>query len=305
VSQSIGAAVLGLGAAAQVHVPGLQSHARFELVGVASSRPGVAAQVAAERKVRRAYESWRDAIADPEVSLVVISSAPSLRAAQLAAALANDKHVLVEPPVADHPRELDALVHEAGRMGHVAAACLTLRYHPARQALRELVVNGHLGEARNAAWRHLSARWNPSIAVHALDVLRWTLGGADRERVQRLEGEQSLALQMRHFDGCLSQLALDGRSATEDLTFTVAGTARVAAVLGDAPDDGELHVFEGETDDEYRLRPSRYQRFSAANRRLPAFLELLDDLAAAIDGKTSAVPTLADAAEAQHLASAL
>jgi len=302
VTQPIRTAVIGLSHAATVHVPALQAHPRFQLAAVASSRPGRAVEVARQRNVDRACEDWHEALADPSIDLVVAASSVPARTAQIQAALAAGKHVLAEPPLAESIDELDALLAEARRAERVAAACFPLRYLSARQALRELVCNGHLGTVRYASWRQFSATWHPTAPVHAVDTLRWTLGGVEHATVHRLKGDDALYLQCRHAGGCVTQVVIDGDSPTEDFSFTIAGTGRAAMVIGDHPDVGELHLVAGEVDDEYAVRPSPYQRFAAAHRHVPPMMELLDDLAAAIDGKVSTVPTMADAAEAQRIA---
>ncbi|MDE2571391.1 MAG: Gfo/Idh/MocA family oxidoreductase [bacterium] len=302
-SQRIRTTVFGLGHAASVYVPALQAHPRFDLVSLASSHPGRAAEIAAQRKISRAFENWHDALEDPQVELVVITSAHPLREEQLRLALANGKHVLVEPPLTDHPARLDAILSAAAKHDRVAAAAFPLRYLSARQALRELVVNGHLGDVHYAAWRHFSVSWRPTGVLHALDALRVTLGAVEGEAVQRIARPRGLLLQMAHAGGAVvSQLAIDGRSATEDFSFTIVGSSRVALIVGERPDGGELHVIEGDVEDEYALRPSPYQRFAAAHRNVPPFMELLDDLALAVDGRESALPGFADAAEAQRIA---
>ncbi|TAM58884.1 Gfo/Idh/MocA family oxidoreductase [bacterium] len=298
VSRQIGTALLGLGrTAAALYVPALQAHPRYELVALSSSHAGRAAETAAARKIAHAYDDWREAVADPSVELVVVASAHDARAQQLREALRAGRHILTRVPFGDSRDEAAILLEAARETQRVAGAALPLRYLSAFQALRELVRGAHLGDARLAAWRQVSAAWHRAAAVHAVDALRWTLGGAS-SHIQRLEGERQLLLQMRNGADCASQLALDGRGATEDFSFSVSGSRRMALVVGDHPEDGELHVIEGDRDDEYALRPSRYQRFAAAHRLVPPLLELLDDLALAIDGNAMTAPALADAAAA-------
>lgn len=301
-SQAIRTALIGLGRAATVHVPAIQAHPRFALAAVASSRPGRAAEVAAQRQIPRACDDWHEALGDPQIELVVVTSSLSARCAQAQAALAAGKHVLVEPPLAEDADELEALLAQAEHSGRVAAVCFPLRYLPARQALHELVTGGHLGTVHYASWRQFSAAWHPAASLHAVDTLRWTLGAVESEGVQRIDADDASLLQLRHAGGCASQLAIDGRAAMEDFAFLVTGTQRAALLVGDHPEVCELHVLEGEVDDEYALRSSPYQRFAAAHRHVPPLMELLDDLAAAIDGKATSLPTLADGAEAQRIA---
>lgn len=299
-SHPIRTAVLGLGrASAAVYVPAFQAHQRYDLLAVASSRPGRAAEIATARKVPHIYDNWREVISDPRIELVVVASAHAGRAEQVREALANRRHVLTEVPFCGNREEASSVLEAARKGGGVAAAAFPLRYLPAHQALRELIANNHLGSARFAALRQVSGAWHRAAAVHAVDTLCWTLGAVTGE-VQRLEGEQQAILQVRHDGGCASQLAVEGRGATEDYAFSVSGTERMAMVVGERPANGELHVIEGDRDDEYALRPSPYQRFAAAHRLVPPLMELLDDLALAIDGKASAVPTLAGAADAME-----
>lgn len=137
--------VVGMGFGAQVHVPGFVHHPRFRLEAVAGLRPGSAAEVAKETGAR-AYECWEDLIADAQLDVVSVATAPHLHAPVVLAALARGRHVLCEKPMALDAREAGAMVESARVLGRVGAINHEFRFWPARMAVKERIAQGEIGD---------------------------------------------------------------------------------------------------------------------------------------------------------------
>jgi predicted dehydrogenase len=154
---------------------------------------------AAEEKARaltrefggRASAVREDAVCDPEVDAVIVSTPNHLLAEAGRAALAAGKHVLVEKPAARHSRELEPLVELAAARRLVLKAGFNYRFHPAIQRARKVLDSGEIGGLRHLVARHghggrpgLEREWRADPqqsgggelldqGVHLIDLFRW------------------------------------------------------------------------------------------------------------------------------------
>lgn len=118
------------------------------------------------------------ALADPLISGLAIA-APAEQHAELALrAFAAGKHVFVEKPIALSIADAEAMHDAAEKAGRCLMIGHLLRYHPAFEALLDLVHNGELGRLRYAYSNRLSlgkfrteenALW--SFAPHDVSML--------------------------------------------------------------------------------------------------------------------------------------
>ncbi len=138
-------AVLGAGSWGINHVRVLGAEPRCELTLVVEPDRTKHATVAALAPQARIVESADAALGDPDIDAVVIATPASTHVELALAALAADKHVLIEKPLArslaDARRVADAAMrsHRTAMVGHLMV------YHPAVRRLRELLRSGALG----------------------------------------------------------------------------------------------------------------------------------------------------------------
>ncbi|MCO7610386.1 bi-domain-containing oxidoreductase [Pseudomonas chlororaphis] len=104
-------AVIGAGGFAQgVHLPNLIKLREYYELRWVISRTGSSAKAAATQfGASFAGTDYLDALADPDVDLVLIATRHNLHAALVKATLEAGKHVLVEKPLALHEAELDVI----------------------------------------------------------------------------------------------------------------------------------------------------------------------------------------------------
>jgi predicted dehydrogenase/serine acetyltransferase len=106
--------------------------------------PVQAAEVAAASGVP--VVSFEDALADPEVKAMVIATPAATHADLARRALEAGKDLLVEKPLALEVPQAIALRDLAAANGRVLMVGHLMRYHPAFEALQQLVADGVLGK---------------------------------------------------------------------------------------------------------------------------------------------------------------
>ncbi len=125
------------------HVPGA------EVVAVASRSADRALAFATKHNIERAYGSYRELIADPDVDVLYVATPhPQHLAIGVAAARAG-KHLLVEKAFTATLAGAQTLVGEI-RANHVfAMEAMWTRFQPAVAQVRELLADSAIGEVRS------------------------------------------------------------------------------------------------------------------------------------------------------------
>ena len=116
------------------------------LVGVCDADSDLCDEMAARYEVR-AYQ-WHEVLEDKTVHAVVIAAPAQLHAKLALEALAADKHVFVEKPLALTMQDAQAVVELAQEKQRVLMVGHLLQYHPAFVELRQMVGRGELGKLR-------------------------------------------------------------------------------------------------------------------------------------------------------------
>ncbi len=142
------------------HVPGLVLH------GVAARDPRRAASYAAEHGFDRAYASYDDLLADPDIEVVYNPLPNGLHAAWSIAALEAGKAVLCEKPLANNAEEAQVMVDAADRTGQLLIEAFHYRCHPVARHIVDVVASGVLGPLRTVDASFLL----PDGALNADDI---------------------------------------------------------------------------------------------------------------------------------------
>ena len=172
--------IVGTGFGARVVAPVFESTPGCEVVDVVSARDDAGVARLCDRD---------------DIDLLGVHSPPFLHAAHVRRGIARDHAVLCDKPFGVSSLEAEPLVGAAE-----AAECLHLvnfefRYDPMRELLRELVLDGAVGEPEHVTWTHVSAGsvvpmrphgwlferssgggWIGAWGSHAVDTIRWTFG---------------------------------------------------------------------------------------------------------------------------------
>jgi len=129
-------------------IPGAHASEKVGLLAVASRDKNRAEAYADEWEIPRAYGSYEDLLADPEIEAVYISLPNTMHVEWSIEALEAGKHVLCEKPLTRHPEEADAAFDVAERTGRLLSEAFMYRHNPQTAKVVELVHGGAIGELR-------------------------------------------------------------------------------------------------------------------------------------------------------------
>ncbi len=124
---------------------GARESDRLDVVAVASRDRARAEAYARENGIERAYGSYEDLLADPDVEAVYISLPNSLHVEWSIRALQAGKHVLCEKPLSRRPAEVEDVFDVAEQAGLVLMEAFMYRHNPQTARLKELVDSGAIG----------------------------------------------------------------------------------------------------------------------------------------------------------------
>ena len=174
----------------------LRASKRNQLLAVTSRSQEKAAEYARKNKVKRAYGSYAELLADPDIDVIYNPLPNHLHAEWTINAVQAGKHVLCEKPLALSLAEVDAISAAAERAGKVVAEAFMYRSHPQTLKAREIVESGKLGKVRmvRGSFTFLMTnpddyRWKPEmgggglwdVGCYPLSFTRFVLGAEPLE----------------------------------------------------------------------------------------------------------------------------
>jgi predicted dehydrogenase len=129
-------------------IPATRRAARCEVVAIASRELARAQAAASALGIERAYGSYEELLADPDVDAVYNPLPNDLHAPWTIAAAGAGKHVLCEKPLAMDTAEAERMIAACEEAGVLLMEAFMFRLHPTWEAVRELVISGRIGELR-------------------------------------------------------------------------------------------------------------------------------------------------------------
>ena len=303
----VGCGVIGSRLAAAV-----AAHDRFELEVVCDLDGDRAAALATEYDAR-ATTDHAELLADGAVDVVHVGVPPLAHREVVGDALAADRHVVCEKPIAESAavgRELVGLARDADR---VTAVNLPFRYTPGFVELRERVASGAIGDPRRVELRFRFPRWPREwqdvdwlagreqggplreVGTHFLFGVQELFGPIDR-----VGAEIDFSGPDTYEDDVVGWFAAGGVRGTIDLLCDHDGPERnLITVVGD---DASLSLT-----DWYRLVRDRGRpdERTLVDERGDTTARLLAEVAAAIDGDDADLVSFAEATRVQAVVDAL
>ena len=162
-SRRIGIAVIGMGWMGSVHsrcyrlVPQRfpELHIEPRLVVCADNVEARAQEGVTQMGFERATTDWHEAVNDPEVEVVNITTQNALHKPIALEAIAAGKHVFCEKPVGCSPTETAAIAASAAAAGIISGVGYNYRWAPVVQYALSLIRDGRLGTVTHFRGRFL------------------------------------------------------------------------------------------------------------------------------------------------------
>ena len=129
-------------------LPGATSSPQVELVAVGSRDKAKADAFARRWGIARAYGSYEELLADPEVEALYIPLPNTLHVEWSIKAMEAGKHVLCEKPFDRSPENVARAFDASERTAKLLTEAFMYRHSPQTTKLRELVAGGAIGELR-------------------------------------------------------------------------------------------------------------------------------------------------------------
>jgi predicted dehydrogenase len=143
--------IIGVARIATVKViPAMQRSETCEVVGIASRDLAKAQEAAKQLNIPKAYGSYEEMFADPEIDAVYNPLPNHLHVPISIKAAEAGKHVLCEKPIAMNTAEVLELIAARDRTGVTIGEAFMVRTHPQWLRTIELVRGGRIGQLRYA-----------------------------------------------------------------------------------------------------------------------------------------------------------
>jgi predicted dehydrogenase len=257
-TKSVGVAVVGAGYWGPNLVRNLSTHEACDLRWVCDISKERALRAVGRYSTIRATESLEMVLDDPAVEAVAVATPPATHTAVALRCLDAGKHVLIEKPLARSVAEGELLVARAAHSSLVLMLDHTYCYTPVVRKLRDLVLDGTLGEIHYVD----SVRINLGIvqpdadvfwdlAPHDLSILDFVLGGSRVPTAVAAHGADPLStgrscigyLTLPLTGNAIAHVHINWLSPTKIRT-TVIGGSRRTAVWDDLHPAQRLSVYD-------------------------------------------------------------
>src|SRR5438270_6636485 len=142
--------ILGVARIATVRViPAMQKGKLTQVAAIASRDAAKAEKAAEELCIPKAYGSYEELLADPDIDAIYIPLPNHLHVPWSIKALEAGKHVLCEKPIALSSAEAQKLADAAKQYPDLKVMeAFMYRFHPQWQQARQMVNEGEIGELR-------------------------------------------------------------------------------------------------------------------------------------------------------------
>ncbi|TWT91375.1 Gfo/Idh/MocA family protein [Neorhodopirellula pilleata] len=192
---SLRSVVVGTGFIGPVHVEGLK-RAGVDVVGIIGSTAEKSRSACERLKLPNVYSTLSEALGDPTVDVVHLTTPNALHFEQVQAVLAAGKHCLCEKPLAMNTAQSAELVRLAAASGLVTGVAYNIRFYPLCHEAAARVANGAIGDVisvhgsyvqdwllypRDFNWRVMAEdggelRAVADIGTHWLDLIQFITG---------------------------------------------------------------------------------------------------------------------------------
>lgn len=131
-------------------IPALQSAQNCEVVAISSRNLEQAQKTAKSLGIAKAYGSYEDLLADPEIDAIYNPLPNNLHLKFTLAALKVGKHILCEKPIGMNANEAQTLLDTTSEYPNLKVMeAFMYKFHPQWIKIKELIKNGAIGKVKN------------------------------------------------------------------------------------------------------------------------------------------------------------
>ncbi|WVR09267.1 hypothetical protein IAU60_006332 [Kwoniella sp. DSM 27419] len=150
----------------------VETHPGAKIVALASRQLKDAEDAAKKYNVPKAYGSYEELLADPEIEDISLPN--GLHGEWAIKSLQAGKHVLLEKPFTSNGPEARAVFKAAEASGKSCVEAFHWQFHPAAHVVKSLLASGKFGDIQ----RTYSRMVTPKNTIPASDIRwQWALGG--------------------------------------------------------------------------------------------------------------------------------
>lgn len=166
--------IIGAGHIAEVVAPTLVAMEGIECYAVSSRSLEKAQKFAKAFGFEKAYGSYDELLADPNVELVYIATPHSHHFEQMMLAIAFGKNILCEKAFTINAKEAEMIRFSAAKQGVFVAEAIWTRYMPSRKVIDEVLASGIIGKPNTLTANlsyvisHKERIYDPNLAGGAL-----------------------------------------------------------------------------------------------------------------------------------------
>ncbi len=225
-------AVLGTGVIANQMAQALQSMGRT-LYGVGNRTYEKAVAFGEKYHVEKVFDTYDDAINDPEVDVIYITTPHNTHYPLMKKALEQGKHLFVEKSITLNSRELSEMVALAKEKNVVLAEAMTIWHMPLYKKLWDIVSSGKLGKVQMITVNFGSFKeydmnnrfFNMNLAggalldigVYALSIVRSFMNSKPDQILSQMKpsptgSDEQATILLRNPDGQMATVALSMHS---------------------------------------------------------------------------------------------
>lgn len=195
--------------AVQKVVPAMRASERSQVIAIASRDLTKAHDAAQSLSIPRAYGSYEELLADPEIEAIYNPLPNHLHVPWSIRAAEAGKHVLCEKPIALTAAEARTLRDVRDRTGVQIGEAFMVKTHPQWLGVRELVAGGRIGELKLVAGHFSYYRRDPNdvrsrlewgggalmdIGCYPITLSRWLFGSEPEAVVGQIERDPDMKI---------------------------------------------------------------------------------------------------------------
>lgn len=217
--------ILGTGNIARKFCCSLRLLDNAAIHAVGSRDKARADEFAADLHITKAYGSYRELAADPEIDIIYIATPHTCHLENTLMSLRGGKHVICEKPLSINLKEVSQMTEEAGRYGLFFMEALWPPFQPSFIKAKEIIDSGSYGKILhmrgkfgfNAGYDPLKRTYNIGLGGGSLldigiypilDILRF-MGVPDEvaawANIAPTGADESISVMFRYNDGRLAE----------------------------------------------------------------------------------------------------